>query len=187
MRKHWVTAVMMGVLALVMTAPASAQVVCKAEAQLCPPVTATGGGCTPTSASGQAEKKFQIAVTANSLLKIKGLNAANQFDADVQGLKALNAYTVTGSDSGGHTVALAVFGTDSAGHADVDLKNLAGQSVCSIKTVSVTQFGSKTVVLQGKFGVGDNPPEVEIEIENEREVEAQLELNNVNDNNGVNP
>jgi hypothetical protein len=174
MRKHWITAVMMVALALVMTAPASAQVICKAEAQLCPTT-----GCTPTSASGQAEKTFQIAVTANPLLKIKALNAANQFDADVQGLKPINAYTITGSDSGGHTVALAVFGTDSGGRADVDLKNLAGQSVCSIKTVTVTQFGSTAAVLRGTFGVNDNPPEVEVEIQHEVQVEAELELNNI--------
>jgi len=166
-------------LAVVMTAPASAQVICKAQAQLCPTT-----GCALGSASGVAEVKFQNAVTANALLKIKGLNAANQFDADVQGLKPLNAYTVTGSDSGGHTVAIAVFGTDGAGQGDADVKGLAGQSVCSIKTVKVTQFGSTSVLLQGTIGgVNNDPPEVqaqaEAEMELEMQAEAQAELNDV--------
>ena len=180
MRKHWVTAVFMVALALVMTAPASAQVVCKAEAQLCPPVTATGGGCTPTSASGQAEVKVQTAVAANPLLKIKAVNAANKFDADVQGLGIELPYKVT-TFNGSLETAHAFFFTNASGQADVDIKGLS--NTCSIKTVKVTKFGTSTVVLQGTFGVDVDPPEVqierEIEIQNELQVEAEAELNDL--------
>src|SRR5438128_1700336 len=41
MKRQWVIAVMMVILALVIAGPASAQVICKAQAHLYPPVTAT--------------------------------------------------------------------------------------------------------------------------------------------------
>ena len=166
MRKQWITAV--GVVGVALATTASAWADCDNQAQLCPT-----GGCTLTGASGQAEGKF---TTANPLLRIKG---ANEFEGNIQGLKALNAYTMTGFDALGKAVAVVVFGTDASGAADADVKNLAGQSACSIKTVSVTQFGSKTTVLRGTFGVGDNPPEVEVELQNEVQAEAQLELNHI--------
>jgi len=174
---------MMVMLGLLIAAPASAQGICKAEAQLCPPITATGGGCTPTSASGTAEKKFQIAVTANQLRKVKGVNAANQFDANIQGLKGNNAYTLTASNSGGQTVALVVFGTNGQGQADVDVKGLPGQSVCSINNVKVTQFGDTTAkpVLKGTFGA-QNEAQAENEMQAEMQNEAELELNNIMEN-----
>ncbi len=183
MKRQWVIAVMMAMLALVIAGPASAQVICKAQARLCPPVTATGGGCTATSASGVAEEKFQIAVVQNNLLKIKGLNAANQFDADIQGLKPNNAYTLTASNTSGGTVALVVFGTNGLGQADVDVKGLPGQSVCTINTVSVTQFAdtTATVLLKGTFGRQDEV-QAEAEMEAEMEQEAEQELNNAIEN-----
>lgn len=180
MQKHWVTAVMMVMLALVIAAPASAQVVCKAQAVL----SVDGKPCAVGAACGQAEKKFQNAVKANPLLKINGLNAANQFDANIQGLKPTNAYTLTASDSGGHAVGSpVVFGTDGSGHADVDVKGLAGQSACSINNVKVRQFGDTTgkVILQGTFGA-QNEVQAENEMQVENQVEAELELNNVIEN-----
>ena len=173
MRKHWVTAVFMVALALVMTAPASAD--CKAEARLCPTT-----GCTLGSASGQAEVKVQTAMAANPLLKIKAVNAANKFDADVQGLGNELPYKVT-TFVGSSETAHAFFFTDASGQADVDIKGLS--NTCSIKTVKVTKFGTSTVVLQGTFGVDVDPPEVqierEIEIQNELQVEAEAELNDL--------
>ncbi len=181
MKRQWVIAVMMAMLALVIAGPASAQVICKAQARLCPPVTATGGGCTATSASGVAEEKFQIAVART--LTTKGLNAANQFDADIQGLKPNNAYTLTASNTSGGTVALVVFGTNGLGQAEVDVKGLPGQSVCTINSVSVTQFAdtTATVLLKGTFGRQDEV-QAEAEMEAEMEQEAEQELNNAIEN-----
>src|SRR5438034_5230840 len=139
MTRHWITAVMVGMLALAMTAPAWAD--CKAEAQLCPTT-----GCTLGSASGQAEVKVQTAVAANPLLKIKAVNAANKFDADVQGLGSELPYKVT-TFNGTSETAHAFFFTNASGQADVDIKVLS--NTCSIKTVKVTKFGTSIVVLQG--------------------------------------
>ena len=119
MKRYWITAVMVGMLALAVSVPAWAA--CKAEAKLCPTT-----GCTLTSASGVAEAKV---VTANALLRIK---AVNKFDADVHGLASENPYKVTAFGASGGENAHAYFFTDTAGSADVDIRDLS--TTCDIKS-----------------------------------------------------
>src|SRR2546426_12239260 len=113
MKRHWIMAVMVGVLALAVSVPAWAD--CKSEARLCPPT-----GCTLTSASGVAEAKVQTAVAGNALLKIKAVKAENKFDADVSGLDAEKPYRLA-AFVGSTEVAHRFFFTDTAGSADVDI------------------------------------------------------------------
>ncbi len=173
MRKEWIMAVMVGVLALVIAGPVSAQVICKAQAVL----SVDGKPCAVGASCGQAEVKVQNAVTANPLLKISGLKAANQFGADVNGLGSELPYKAT-AFSGSTEVGHAFFFTNTAGGADVDIKGLS--NTCSIKSVKVTKFGSSTVVLHGTFAPEvEVEAQVEVEIENELQVEAQAELNEI--------
>ena len=173
MKRYWITAVMVGMLALVIAGPASAQGICKAQAVL----SVDGHPCAVGAACGQAEVKVQNAVAGNALLKIKAVSAVNKFDADVSGLEKEKPYRLA-AYAGSTEVAHAFFFTDTAGSADVDIRGLS--TTCSIKSVKVTKFGNSTVVLQGTFA-----PEVEVEvqveneIENELQVEAQAELNDI--------
>jgi len=162
-----------GVMALVIAGPASAQGICKAQAVL----SGDEHPCAVGSACGVAEVKVQTAVAGNALLKIKAVSAVNKFDADVSGLEKEKPYRLA-AYAGSTEVAHAFFFTDTAGSADVDIRGLS--NTCDIKSVTVTKFGvvPAVTVLRGTFG-----PEVEVqvenEIENELQVEAQAELNDI--------
>ena len=177
MRKHWVTAVGMGVLALVMTGPAWAQP-CKNQMVL---KQATG-----VTATGQSERKVAAATLKSS--------AVDKFEVDIQGGGAFHPYLVmvtSGSNATGtgpSTTPVTVGGlfTNSLGVGDFDLKNSG--SACSIHKVFVVDFLStanpKKTILSGDFDTApldaNDPPEVELEIEHGIEVEVQNELNNIN-------
>lgn len=189
MRKHWFTAVMMVMLGLLIAAPASAQVICKFEIQLCP-----SGGCNPLGGpNGVAEVKAQNAQAQNKLLGIKGVsNSANQFDGNVQGLAHEKPFRLAAfnGNTPAQEIAHAFFFTDSNGQADVDIKRAlpADGALCNIKSVTVSNFavtGTGTVVLQGKRGVPNNQVELEPEIKDQIQAEAERELNDINDNNGL--
>ena len=177
MRKHWVTAVGMGVLALVMTGPAWAQP-CKNQMVL---KQATG-----VTATGQSERKVAAATLKSS--------AVDKFEVDIQGGGAFHPYIVmvtrgsNATGTGPSTTPVTVGGlfTNSLGVGDFDLKNSG--SACSIHKVFVVDFLStanpKKTILSGDFDTApldaNDPPEVELEIEHGIEVEVQNELNNIN-------
>src|SRR5438876_3665882 len=166
MKRYWITAVMVGMLALVIAGPASAQGICKAQAVL----SVDGHPCAVGAACGQAEVKVQNAVAGNALLKIKAVSAVNKFDADVSGLEGEKPYRLA-AFVGSTEVAHAFFFTNTVGTADVDIRGLS--STCDIKSVTVTKFGvvPAVTVLRGTFG-----PEVEVEVQVENEIEAELEV-----------
>src|SRR3989441_11503145 len=121
MRKHWVTAVVVGGLALIVSAPAWAQP-CKNEMVL---KQATG-----VTATGQSERKVAAATLKSA--------AVDKFEGDIQGGGAFHPYLVMvtrGSNAAGtgpSTTAVTVGGffTNSLGVGDFDLKNSG--SACSI-------------------------------------------------------
>ena len=170
MRKHWVTAVVVGGLALIVSAPAWAQP-CKNEMVL---KQATG-----------------VTATGQSTLKSA---AIDKFEVDIQGGGAFHPYLVmvtagkNAAGTGPSTTPVTVGGffTNSLGVGDFDLKNSGG--ACSIHKVLVVDFLSTTspkrTILSGDFDTApldpNDPPEVELEIEHGVEVEIQNELNNIN-------
>jgi len=176
MRKQWVTAVGMGVLALVVTVPAWAQP-CKNEMVL---KQATG-----VTATGQSDRKVAAATLKSA--------AIDKFEVDIQGGGAFHPYLVMvtrGSKAAGtgpSTTAVTVGGffTNSLGVGDFDLKNSG--SACSIHKVFVVDGltnNPQQTILSGDFDTApldpNDPPEVELEIEHGVEVEIQNELNNIN-------
>src|SRR5262245_61967433 len=165
MRKHWVTAVMVGVLTLALSVPAWAG--CKAQALL------TGNH----QGTGIAEKKVQAAVPAT--LKTKAVDAVNKFEVDVQnaGNKVIYAVMVSTNTTSVFPIGFTTVGafmTDAFGTGEFDVKN--GANTCDIQRVAVVSSGGGNT-LSGKFGalVNDDPPEVQ----NEIQVEVENELNNL--------
>jgi len=166
MQKQWVTAVVMGVLALV-TVPAWAQT-CKNQMVLTP-----GAGSTAT---GTAEKKIVSATLKNP--------AQNKFEVDIHG-KPLTPYMVmvSGGTTPDNLSTVGGIFTDSTGAGEFEVKNAVG--TCSIHRVKVVALNGATV-LSGNFdhalGVDDDAPEVEVEVENEVQAEVEAELNNIANN-----
>ena len=158
MRKHWVTAVVMVVLALVVTVPAWAQT-CKVQTPL-------AGG----TGTGTAEKKVQAATLKSP--------AVNKFEVDVQGAGAGVAYLVmvsTDTASPFHFTPVGAFLTDSLGAGEFDLKNSA--ITCDIQRVAVVSSGGANT-LTGKLNgllANDDAPEVQNEVQNE----VENEINNL--------
>jgi len=164
MRKHWVTAVMVCMLALVLSAPAWAD--CKAQMVLTP--TAAAGTTT-----GTAEKRV---TTANPLLKVVG---RNQFDVDILNGGNMVHYDVMVTSpqlNSGATTKVGGFVTNSAGQGDFDLK---GQTyTCSISKVVVVKTLTTTTILSGQFGALNNQVENEVQLEIEAQNEIQNEAQN---------
>ena len=168
MQKQWVTAVVVGVLALV-TVPAWAQT-CKNQMVLTP-----GAGSTAT---GTAEKKIVSATLKNPV--------QNKFEVDVHA-SALHPYLVmvSGGTTPDSLSTVGGFFTDALGNGEFEIKN--GSGTCGIHRVKVVDFVVQTkTILSGNFdnalGVDNDAPEVEIQIENEVEAEVQNELNNIANN-----
>ena len=161
MRKHWVTAVVMVALALVVTVPAWAQT-CKVQTPL-------AGG----TGTGTAEKKVQAATLKSQ--------AVNKFEVDVSGAGAGVIYVVmvsTDTASPFHFTPVGAFLTDSLGVGEFDLKNSA--ITCSIQRVKVVSFSGAANTVSGNFNnpLNDDPPEVQ----NEIQLEVQNEVQNVIEN-----
>ena len=161
MRRHWVTAVVMVVLALVVTVPAWAQT-CKVQTPL-------AGG----TGTGTAEKKVQAATLKTP--------AVNKFEVDVSGAGAGVVYVVmvsTDTASPFHFTPVGAFLTDSLGVGEFDLKNSA--ITCSIQRVKVVSFSGAANTVSGNFNnpLNDDPPEVQ----NEIQLEVQNEVQNVIEN-----
>src|SRR5437879_13184784 len=124
MRKHWVTAVVVGGLALVVAAPAWAQP-CKNEMVL---KQATG-----VTATGQSDRKVAAATLKSA--------AIDKLEVDIQGGGAFHPYLVmvtagkNAAGTGPSTTPVTVGGlfTNSPGVGDFDLKNSGAAS--SIHTV----------------------------------------------------
>jgi|ERR1043166_6110367 hypothetical protein len=164
MHRHWIVVVVVGVLALAMTAPAWAAP-CKVQAAL------TGNHF----GTGVAEKKVQAATLKAA--------AVNKFEVDVTGAGKNVIYAVmvstntTGTFPAGFTT-VGAFMTDALGAGEFDLKN--STFTCDIQRVAVVSFSGAANTLTAKFGVlvNDDPPEVQNEIQLEIENEVHNLIQN---------